>query len=270
MKNKNIFKFILLVFIVTSHFEYTSAQYYREHGDNDGKWHILLEPYLMAPYINGTLGLGTEPPVPPIPDVKVRQTPGDIFNNLKMKGLLSGEVYNKDWSISTDIIYMKLGTDVVHESGIASGDVSLNQFNWEVAGMYRFLPWLEGGLALQLNYLKTTLNAEINIAGGPFPISKEGSQTWLDPSIVGRAYYAFTDSKKWFVQCRANIGGFGIGSKIYWQAQPYVGYYFSRVFQMSAGYRLISMNYEQGRGSDRFLYNVVTHGPVIKLGFNIY
>lgn len=262
MSIKNTFKVILLVVATVLYVQHSFAQDYDNKDTKDG-WHILVEPYFMLPYINGKVG------IQPLPEAKISQRAIDILKNLKMQALISGEVYNKDWSFSTDIMYMRLGKAVDPESGIVKGDASLKQFNWEIAGMYRFLPWLEGGLALQLNHLKTTLDLDVNTPLGVVPMSKEGSRTWVDPSLVGRAYYVFTASKKWFVQCRANIGGFGIGSKFYWQAQPYIGYYFSKLFQMSAGYRIIGINYRQGASNEEFLYNMITHGPVIRLGFNL-
>lgn len=286
---KNRLKAMSLAIMLLVCFQYSSAQYHRVHGgDADGKWHVLVEPYVIFPYMNGTVGMGTpiknllplvpEHLLPLVPghlpsrvDAKVNQTPGDILDKLKMQVLVSGVVYNKDWSISTDVVYMNLGAAVAHETGLISANVTMKQFNWEVAGMYRFLPWLEGGVAMQLNSLKTKIDMTVNIPGSqaPLPLYQEGSKVWVDPSLVGRAYYAFTDSKNWFVQCQANIGGFGVGSNFYWQAQPYVGHYFSRVFQMSAGYRLMSQNYRNGRGDNQFVYDMLTHGPVIKLGFNI-
>lgn len=261
MKNRNTFRTLLLAILTVVFIQPSFAQYYKENSKEG--WHILLEPYLMFPYISGKVGVQS------LPDTKVSQTAGDILKNLSMKALLSGEVYNKEWSFSTDIMYMKLDKAVDAGNGIVSGDASLRQFNWEIAGMYRFLPWLEGGVALQLNHLKTVLDLDVTTPMGVMPMSKNGSRTWVDPSLIGRAYYAFTESKKWFVQGRVNIGGFGIGSRFYWQLQSYAGYHFSKLFQMSVGYRLISMNYRRGSDSDRFLYDMITHGPVIKFGFNI-
>jgi hypothetical protein len=74
--------------------------------------------------------------------------------------------------------------------------------------------------------------------------------------------------KKFNYQFRGEIGGFGIGSDLAWQIQAYAGYRFSKLFEVTGGYRIISLDYESGSGQDRFLYNVDTSGPVIRLGFN--
>jgi len=74
--------------------------------------------------------------------------------------------------------------------------------------------------------------------------------------------------KKFIYQFRADIGGFGLGSDLTWQIQAYAGYRFSKLFQITAGYRIMSIDYEKGSGQDRFLYDMNTFGPVLRLGFN--
>jgi len=67
---------------------------------------------------------------------------------------------------------------------------------------------------------------------------------------------------------RGEIGGFGIGSDFAWQIQAYAGYRFSKLFHITAGYRVISLDYKTGEGENRFLYDINTFGPVIRFGFN--
>jgi len=75
-------------------------------------------------------------------------------------------------------------------------------------------------------------------------------------------------NEKFIYQLRGEIGGFGIGSDFAWQMQAYAGYRFSKLFQITGGYRIISLDYESGSGQNRFMYNVDTSGPVLRFGFN--
>jgi hypothetical protein len=50
--------------------------------------------------------------------------------------------------------------------------------------------------------------------------------------------------------------------------QAYAGYRFSKLFQATAGYKIISVDYNKGDGDDRFLFDMDTFGPVLRLGFN--
>jgi hypothetical protein len=97
---------------------------------------------------------------------------------------------------------------------------------------------------------------------GTRDISDSDNKTWVDPIIVLRSNHVFKE--KWLLNLRGDIGGFGIGSKFAWQAQAYGGYRFSELFQLTAGYRIISIDYNK----DNFVYDVNTYGPVLRLGFN--
>ena len=50
--------------------------------------------------------------------------------------------------------------------------------------------------------------------------------------------------------------------------QAYAGYRFSKLFQVTAGYRVLGMNYDKGSGEDRFLYDMDISGAVVRFGFN--
>jgi hypothetical protein len=75
-------------------------------------------------------------------------------------------------------------------------------------------------------------------------------------------------NKKFFAQLRAELGGFGIGSTFAWQVQGIAGYRFSKLFDMSVGYRAISLDYQDGDGVKAFVYDVTTSGPMLRFGFN--
>jgi hypothetical protein len=225
------------------------------------KWSFLLEPYLMFPNISGTTGIAD------LPDVTVDAGPGDIFSKLQMGAILYFEAANDKWAINTDIIYMDLGQDVKTGTLINNGEVSAKQFAWELAGLRRVSPWFELGIGTLLNSIKAGVNINTNnVGGGTTNRNKELSQTWLDPMLIAR-----TQNKpgaKFVYSVRGEIGGFGIGSDFAWQIQAYAGYRFSKLFQLTGGYRVIGIDYEKGSGTDRFLYDMDTFGPVVRFGFN--
>ena len=230
-------------------------------AENDpGQWHFLIEPYFMFANVHGTEGIGN------LPDIHVDQSPSDIFNHLKFGAMIYAEASKGPWKISSDLIYLKLGANVSGTRLIYSGDASTKQLSWELALLRKFTPWLDAGLGAQLNSISADYNIAINTPAGAFITGGSRSKTWVDPSIIGNAHFDL--SPKWSLLIRGNIGGFGIGSKFYWQMQAYAGYHLSQLFSISAGYRAIGIDYESGSGADRFLYDVNTFGPVIRFGFS--
>ncbi|HLW31100.1 MAG TPA: hypothetical protein VKX40_02480 [Aequorivita sp.] len=227
---------------------------------SESTWNFLIEPYLMLPYLNGDTGVGN------LPDVSIDASSGDIFDHLQMAAMLYGEAYTTDWAISTDIIYMNLKQDVDVKGDITYGSLHAKQFAWETSGFRRMLPWLDLGAGGRLNSLTARADLTLDLPNGTSFRSKRSNKTWLDPIIIARFHNP--EGSKYLYQLRGDIGGFGLGSDFTWQMQAYVGYRISQLFQVSGGYRIIGIDYNNGNGEDRFMYDVDTSGIVLRVGFN--
>lgn len=219
-------------------------------------WHYLSEVYLMLPTMSGDVGVAELPPV------EVDADAGSIFSHLKMGTMLYLEATNDDWAITSDLLYMKLGQGVVPSTVVTGGDVTMKETAWEVAGLKRIIPHLEAGIGGRLVSLYTGLDLDTIRETRSGSLSK----TWFDPIILVRSQG--TIKEHWLLQFRGDIGGFGVGSDFSWQLQAYAGYRFSKLFQATVGYRYIGINYDKGEGVEKFLYDVNTYGPVVRLGFN--
>ena len=225
------------------------------------KWNFLTDFYLMFPYMDGETGAGDLLSVP------VDANPGDIFSKLKMAAMLYFEAKTDKWAITSDLVYMKLNQEVTPGTLFHSGDVSAKEFIWEPAGFYRIVPFWEVGLGGRLTSISTDIDVRRNVLpAGTEEVTASGSKTWMDPIIITRL--SADIKEKWLFQFRGDIGGFGIGSDLTWQLQAYAGYRFGKIFQLTAGYRILSIDYDKGVDAERFIYNVDTFGPVIRFGFN--
>ena len=100
MYRRNYFVFgLILIFLALAN------PLLAQNGEK-GKWHYLGEIYLMFPTMSGEVGVADIPPVELAADA------GSIFSHIKMGAMLYLEATNDDWSMSSDLIYMKLGQDV--------------------------------------------------------------------------------------------------------------------------------------------------------------
>jgi hypothetical protein len=82
-------------------------------------------------------------------------------------------------------------------------------------------------------------------------------EAWWDPYVALRARYNFT--RAFYVTARGDIGGFGVGSDLMWQAQGALGCQITRHIFAEAGYRALSFDYE----NDGFLFDAITHGAQV-------
>lgn len=242
--------FLLPIILLCLNIKAVSAQ------DAASKWHFLIEPYLMIPNMKGEVTVRRLPPT------EVDADAGNIFSALKFGGMLYLEAANNKWAISSDLIYMDLEKNVETGILITGGTTSAKQLAWELAGLRRIASWLEAGVAGRIVSLESGIDLQTITGNQSGSISK----TWLDPVIVLRSQGAVQE--KWLLQFRGDFGGFGIGSDFTWQIQANVGYRVSKLFQATVGYRVIAIDYDKGDGTDRFLYDINTYGPVVRLGFN--
>lgn len=122
--------------------------------------------------------------------------------------------------------------------------------------------------------VSAALNATLAITGpfglvdlarsGARVVARSGSVDWVDPFIGARLRHDLAPGQTFSV--RGDIGGFGAGSELTWQALA------AYSFQMCVteryaiegylGYRALSVDYSQGAGNTRYDYDTVQHGPV--------
>jgi len=100
----------------------------------------------------------------------------------------------------------------------------------------------------------------------PTERTRSGTQDWWDP-IVG-ANLSLPLSKKFSFNVRGDIGGFGVGSDLTWQAFPYLSWQFTRWGSLQAGYRWLYMDYETGSGTSHFKYDMLNQGPQLGVTFS--
>ncbi len=120
---------------------------------------------------------------------------------------------------------------------------------------------LRAAAQARVNSLKQKLTDQIaSTLRSKLQTSASLEEQWLDP-YVGFAF-RYNLSKALYLKGKADIGGFGLGSEITWQAYGALGCQVSRYIYAEAGYRYLYTDYNQGD----FLYDVTQSGAQITLG----
>jgi hypothetical protein len=148
---------------------------------------------------------------------------------------------------------MALGTTV------RNTNVDFNQGAFAFYGLRRLGSAADLTLGMRVNTLQGQLKS--NTLG--FDVSQD--KTWVDP-LVGLTLRS-PGQHRVRLQVYTEIGGFGAGSDFTWQVFPTLGFRFTDRFSLEAGYRWLDMDYETGDGNERFVYDVLTQGPVGGLAF---
>lgn len=116
---------------------------------------------------------------------------------------------------------------------------------------------LESRVATTKKKLSKELAAKIEDA---LPGYDSGDEWWIDPIVGARAQINLT---RWlFLAAQGDVGGFGVGSQITWNAQATVGINFTRNLFGELGYRYMYVDYTNGG----FLYQMNSYGLFGSLG----
>jgi hypothetical protein len=211
------------------------------------KWTFDVSLYGLAAGMSGDVGIG---PVNADVDFGFDK----VWDNLDFAMMGKMRVGYERWALNADVVYMDLGAS---KNGVT---VDMKQWMVEPSLSYTVCKGFEALAGVRYN----NLNAEIS--GGPLGRNPSGTQDWWDP-IVG-ANLSLPLGKKFSFSVRGDIGGFGVGSDLTWQAFPYFGWQFAKWGSLQLGYRWLYMNYETGSGASRFKYDMLIQGP--QLGFTFH
>ena len=122
--------------------------------------------------------------------------------------------------------------------------------------------------SVSVDALATANYAALGLSGSrQFGVSLSNTMQWVDPLVGLRLRHQFTPHQN--IMLRGDIGGFGLGSQLTWQALGVYSYEWQADRVRIAGvigYRAIGVNYSAGSGFDANGMNLVFHGPVIGIG----
>lgn len=216
------------------------------------RWTFTAEPYVMAPFMNGTTGIG---PV----RFSGSTSPSDLFANLNWGVLGLLEVNNGRFGLAFDGTYLNLEME---RAGLVDR-VGGHQGAYAVMGLARIHRFAEAYAGVRVNDLGVRISATDPRTGAPVAARK--SETWVDPLVGLRVSGPL--SRTVDLAMLADVGGFGAGSDIAAEAWPTLGFRLSDSVQAKLGYRVIYMKYDTGEGLRAFSFDVMVHGPTAGIRF---
>lgn len=224
-------------------------------------WEFRLMPYAWFAGTSGDITVrGLEAPF----DASF----SDIWDNFNIGFMGRFEAWHLDWMFFLDGLYLDLDTDEQTERGKISIENRVSFVEFGLGKRLAVVPLGSGDsvptLQFELmgggrySYFKGKLDFEV--AG-----ETESSQDWVDPFLGGRISLLL--SEEWAIVLRGDVGGFGIGSgsDFVWNLATGIDYKISRVVSLSAGYRVLSIDYERGSGTDKRGLDMRIDGPALGL-----
>jgi hypothetical protein len=219
-------------------------------------WTFSVTPYLWMAGLKGDLAVS--PRVPPVhPDLSFI----DIANALRFGALAAVQARHDRFIADADVLYL----DLKASKNIGVGDPTLvdvtlgdKTFISTVSAGYRLVD--RGPLSIDVfgGLRIVDLKTDLKLAGPNRALEDSVHKTWPDPVVGAQAEGPL--SGHWGYKLYGDIGGFGVNSKLTWQAIAAVQYRFDGGWRMSAGWRHLDINYNK-RG---FLFDAAMDGPLLE------
>ena len=248
------------------------------YGDKD--WQAFVALYLWFVGMDGRTGRGDM-----IADVDVSF--GDIWDNLDFGIQGHVELWYKKFIFFVDPMYMNLSSSNSNTRviGTLRSELDIEMFLMDIAAGYR-VATVPLGNNTQSNNFKVWPALSVDLYGGgriialdtrldltiDTPLGSLGrrvklSETWFDFIVGTRLLFDFTENL--LLSVRSDIGGFGLGfsSDIDWNFAANVGYQLPWWgVTPYVGYRVLYIDYRDGSGDNRFVYDVWHTGPQVGIG----
>lgn len=155
----------------------------------------------------------------------------------------------------------------IRDRTTSTAEIEMDVFETSLAAGHRVYASDEVGIDLfgGLRYWQIDTTVSYTLSGpvaGSANRRFEGRKSWVDPIVGARIELPIGES--WFAGLLGDIGGFGIGSRLQWEAVARAGYRFSDSWALSGGYRHVTADFED----DGFLFDATLTGPFIALDIN--
>jgi hypothetical protein len=252
-------------------------------------WHYQFTPYGWVPWVTGDAVVRGR-------QFDVNENPGQVLSSLDFAFMAYMQARRGAITLYSDIVYTdntntadfaRSKTFSPHVAGSIGAALSADYRMWiaEFGGLYetnRFRigsgygdPNLLLDMGGGIRYWHQELDVDVALAGtanldglvvsGDRALARSGGVGWVDPFLGARLTYLHSPTESFVV--RGDFGGFSIGSRFTWQAVAtynfYLGSHAAVDYDGYLGWRALSVDYVEGRGTGRYEFDVLQQGPVV-------
>ncbi len=226
---------------------------------SDSDWHLSVSGYLWLPGVHGNVGaLGRT--------VAVSASPGDLLSNFRFGIMGFIEPSYKRIIFPVDLMWIRLEDDKaipfpnleVNNANIKGGELILtpkigyrivDREKLKIDALTGFRYW---HFSENLKFTPSNLNLNFS-----------SSQNWVDPLVGGRITVPL--SPKVAVTIAGDVGGWGVGSQLDYQAVGLLGYRIKPALTLQAGFRYLDVDYT----SAGTVINLATSGVMFGITLNL-
>ena len=233
--------------------------------ENKSDWEFRLTPYAWFPGFEGDVAT-----IPGTPSAPIKLSPNEVLSDAELAVTLLFEAKKGRNGLFVDASYSDLrSNDTLHQfrDGTGLADLELESITKTTLFTATYLRELykkeQTVLDVFVGARYWRIDSTLNFSGGLGYLAAQdisNVESWVDPliGIKGRTLFGKT---RFYAAGGAVIGGFGVGSDLFYDLTANIGYQWNDAIGTTVGYRLYDLDYE----TDDFLYDVTQHGWIIGL-----
>jgi len=226
----------------------------------DGRWHFVVAPYMWFTGMKGSASVGG------LPEVPVEASFSDIWKDFSFGLAGHFEARKNRFGFGTDFMYTDLSAPVAANSPVIGGlglKAGVKQLFTEGFGFYRVAT---GGpaknpatldLLVGVRYTGTSTQLTANGSTGIQYAGQKKDLDWVDAMAGVRARVPL--GSRVALMGRADVAGFG--TKLTWNLEGDLATQVSDHWVFAAGWRHMHIDYDEGSGTGRKLFDIGYDGP---------
>lgn len=206
------------------------------------QWSVSVTPYLWFPGVHGTIGALDR-------DVNFRASAIDLLSHFRFGLMAAAEARRNRIVLPLDVFWVRLADSKAlpfPNLGAATADVKLNVFVLTPKVGYRFVDEEKIKLDVLSGFRYWHLGENLKFSPSNLNLNVSPSQNWADPLVGVRIEVPL--SGKLAVDLTSDVGGWGVGSQLDYQAAGLLGYKIKENVTLNAGYRYLFVDYSAGGG----------------------
>jgi len=228
----------------------------------DDGWHFAVSPYLWFPGVHGTFA-------GPNRGIGVHASATDLISHLRIGLMGAVEARHKRLLLPLDLVWVRLGKD----RAIPMLPPPATATSASMTGTLFFMTPKVGVRLIDAEKIKVDaltgfrfwyFGENLKFSPSALNLNFSRSQEWVDPLVGGRIQLALTE--KIAITAFGDVGGWGVGSQLEYQAGGLLGYKIKPDWTLQAGYRYLNFDYHTGTART-FVVNATLSGVVVGLTY---
>jgi hypothetical protein len=225
---------------------------------SESDWHFVVAPYLWFPGVHGSIG------GPNGRQVGFSASPGDLLSNFRFGIMGVVEPRYKRVLMPLDIMAIWLGSNRALPNTPSQGVANLKASEFILTQKigYRLIDSEKVKIDALAGFRYWHFHESVSFTTNTLNFS--GSQNWVDPLVGGRITGILTPKVE--VTVGGDVGGWGTGSQIDYQAFGLLGYRIKPALALQVGYRYLYFDYRRSTGS---FVNTATAGVLFGVSITL-